>query len=96
MQPRYNLAHMFLAAVIVFGLTLLVTVVDVQAQIVFASDRDGHRQVYVMDADGGNLQELTNDPHADITPAWLNSRFFSISLAGKRFTVWGRLKQVAR
>ena len=27
MQPRYNLAHMFLAAVIAFGLTLLVTVV---------------------------------------------------------------------
>ena len=48
-----------------------------------------------MDVDGGNLQNLTNNPHVDGSPAWLNSPF-SVSPAGKKFTMWGRLKQVDR
>ena len=69
-------------------------------RIAFSSDRDGHvingiptSEIYVMDADGGNLQNLTNNPHGDASPAWLNSPF-SVSPAGKKFTMWGRLKQV--
>ena len=48
-------------------------------RIVFMSDRDGHVpkgdvlptfEIYVMDADGGNQQNLTNDPSHDMYPAW--------------------------
>ncbi len=48
-------------------------------RIVFVSDRDGHIpkgrvwstfEIYVMDADGGNPQNLTNDPNSDHSPAW--------------------------
>ena len=66
-------------------------------QIAFVSARDRDRilnsEIYVMDVDGGNLQNLTNNPHGDSGPAWLNSPF-SVSPAGKQFTMWGRLKQV--
>ena len=41
-----------------------------QAQIVFVSMRDGDREIYVMDADGKNQRNLTNDPESDINPAW--------------------------
>ena len=68
-------------------------------RIVFSSNRDRDRirnsDIYVMDADGGNLQNLTNNPDSDGSPAWLNSPF-SVSPAGKKFTMWGRLKQVER
>ena len=67
-------------------------------RIAFASDRKGNWenfQIYVMDADGGNQQNLTNNRHSDGSPAWLNSSF-SVSPAGKQFTMWGWLKQVDR
>ena len=64
-------------------------------RIVFGSERDGDYGIYVMDNDGGNQQKLTNNPHRDSNPEWLNSPF-SVSLAGKKFTMWGRLKQVNR
>ena len=67
-------------------------------QIVFVSNPDGKHEnyeIYVMDNDGGNQQKLTNNPHRDSAPKWLNSPF-SVSPAGKKFTTWGRLKQVDR
>ena len=64
-------------------------------QIAFMSERDGNSEIYVMDADGGNQKNLTNNPHRDAGPAWFNSPF-SVSPAGKKFTMWGRLKQVNR
>ena len=48
-------------------------------RIAFMSDRDGHfnilggllnYEIYVMDADGGNPQNLTNDPNGDSSPSW--------------------------
>ena len=65
------------------------------SRIAFYSRRDGNAEIYVMDVDGGNPQNLTNNPHADASPAWLNSPF-SVSPFGKKFTVWGQLKQVDR
>lgn len=61
-------------------------------RIVFVSERDGNKEIYVMDADGSNLQRLTDNRHSDFGPAWLNSPF-SVSPAGKQFTMWGWLKQ---
>ena len=95
MHRRYNLAHLILADVIVLILMLLMVCVDAKARIAFMSDRDWHWEIYVMDADGANLRNLTNSPHSEARPAWLNSPF-SVSPAGKKFTMWGRVKQVDR
>ena len=79
MQRRENLTHLILANVVVLVLTPLMVCVEAQAQIVFSSNRDGHvhprlgwptYEIYVMDADGGNQQNLTNDPNDDSSPSW--------------------------
>ena len=64
-------------------------------RIAFYSRRDGNSDIYVMDADGGNLQNLTNHPGGDFGPVWLNTPF-SVSPTGKKFTIWGRVKQADR
>ena len=70
MHRRYSLTHFLLASVIVLGLTSLIVCVDAQAQIAFASQRDGNAEIYVMEADGGNLRRLTNNRHDDYSPSW--------------------------
>ncbi len=80
MQRRYNLTHLILAGVVVLVLTSLMVCVEVQAQIAFASQRDGHfrkdipeipaPEIYVMDDDGENQQRLTNNPSSDYSPSW--------------------------
>lgn len=40
------------------------------AQIAFFSDSDGDQEVYVMDADGGNPTQLTDDAATDVMPVW--------------------------
>ena len=76
MHRGYSIAHLIIAIVVALGLTLLMAVVNAQAQIAFMSDRDWHWEIYVMDADGGNQRNLTNDPGEDMDPSW--------SLDGKR------------
>ena len=39
-------------------------------RIVFTSMRDGTNEIYVMDADGGNQDRLTNHPTYDFDPDW--------------------------
>ena len=70
MHRRDNLTHLILANVVVFVLTPLMIAVDAQARIAFSSHRDGNSEIYVMDADGGNLQRLTNHPDSDFHPSW--------------------------
>ena len=70
MHQRYNLAHFILVVVIVLGLTLLMIDVDAQARIAFMSDRDWHWEIYVMDNDGGNPRNLSNNPGEDMDPSW--------------------------
>ena len=52
------------------GLALFMADVQVGAQIAFTSYRDGNGEIYVMDADGGNLRNLTRNPALDWGPAW--------------------------
>ena len=70
MQRRHNLAHFLLAIVVALSLTLPMVCVDAQAQIAFTSERDGNREIYVMDADGGNPRRLTNSRLVDWAPSW--------------------------
>ena len=39
-------------------------------RIVFTSRRDGNNEIYVMDADGGNRERLTDNPANDRDPDW--------------------------
>ena len=41
-----------------------------KSRIVFTSTRDGNLEIYVMDADGGNQERLTNNPANDRDPDW--------------------------
>ena len=43
-------------------------------RIVFTSFIDGNQEIYVMDADGGNRENLTNHPAADSDPTWSPDR----------------------
>ena len=39
-------------------------------KIAFTSKRDGLREIYVMNADGGNPENLSNNPFPDYSPSW--------------------------
>jgi len=41
-----------------------------QTKIAFISNRDGNWEIYVMNADGSELENLTNNPADDATPSW--------------------------
>ena len=65
-------------------------------RIAFVSTRDGNREIYVIDAEGAQqTRRLTNNPRNDINPAWFDPAF-AVAPAGKKFTMWGWLKQVDR
>jgi Tol biopolymer transport system component len=53
----------------------LVTAVDEEAapflgRVVFTSDRDGQRDLYIRDLATGGVTRLTNDPAVEMAPAW--------------------------
>ena len=39
-------------------------------RIAFHSERDGNPEIYVMNADGSDVTQLTNHPQYDLHPAW--------------------------
>lgn len=41
-----------------------------RTKIVFASNRDGNMDIYVMNADGSNQTKLTNNPSFEMAPSW--------------------------
>jgi hypothetical protein len=45
-----------------------------QTKIAFHSNRDGNAEIYVMNADGSEQTNLTNNPAHDMFPSW--SPFF--------------------
>ena len=61
MQRKYNLAYFILPSAALLELTTLMIGVDAQAQIAFASNREGNFEIYVMDTDGKNLRRLTKN-----------------------------------
>lgn len=58
---------------LLIGIVSLINV-DAQApqmaQIAFVSPRDGNSEIYVMDTDGKNQRNLTNNSAIDIIPSW--------------------------
>lgn len=46
------------------------TTTAITGRIAFTSDRDGNLELYLMNPDGSDLIRLTNDPEADMGPAW--------------------------
>ena len=46
------------------------TVSGDNGRVAFVTDRDGNAEIYLMDADGTDPVNLTNDPAADTAPAW--------------------------
>ena len=52
------------------GLRLEVMEAQGAGRIAFKSDRDGDSEIYVMDADGSNQVNLTNNSAADSIPSW--------------------------
>ena len=72
-------------------------------RIVFVSHRDGNYEIYTMNADGARqVRRLTRVGSEETDPAWFDPTFgarvapFAVGPVGKRFTMWGWLKQVAQ
>ena len=70
-------------------------------QIAFSTNRDGdwerdrndNWEVFVMDADGANPINLTNNPAWDGRPSWESARPLGVSSNGKVATLWGEIKR---
>ena len=69
-------------------------------RIAFSTNRDGdwekkpndNWEVYVMNADGANLINLTNHPAWDSSPTWEPTPALSVSPKGRWVTLWGSVK----
>jgi Tol biopolymer transport system component len=68
---------MLAAAALAAGLLILIAVGDplqaapgAKGKIAFASDRAGTMDIWVMNVDGSNPVQLTNDPLPEVFPAW--------------------------
>ena len=66
-------------------------------KIIWRSDRDGNAEIYVMDADGSNPINLTNNPALDNAPDWFDPAFVDVNAegvepAGKLRSTWGGIK----
>ena len=93
-------------ALVTFGMTLVVLLSGItpftslyaqarpKMQIAFVSEREGNSEIYVMDENGKNLQNLTNHPADDWGPTFGFAVGRFVSPSGKRATVWGQLKRV--
>ena len=63
-------------------------------KIAFSSKRDGNWEIYVMDANGQNQVNLTNNPAKDITATWLSQTLpeQAVDANDKSATAWGKIK----
>lgn len=63
-------SNILFASVLVLVLAVMTFHQDGQSQIAFVSARDGDLNIYVMDENGNNIIQLTNQPRVDSGPAW--------------------------
>ena len=61
MQSRDRFANPILGVILIFGLMSTTPSFQAHAQIAFVSDRTGNHEIFVMDADGNNLQNLSSN-----------------------------------
>ena len=63
-------------------------------EIAFATNRARNNEIFIMDANGNNLTNVTNDPGSDTYPSWFDPKIaFSVSPKAKRTVTWGEIKQ---
>ena len=60
-------------------------------KIVFSSKRGGSYAIHVMDADGQNIQRLTNVSAYEFEPDW-TAFSYAVTPAGKLKSLWGKIK----
>lgn len=46
------------------------TPLEIEGEIAFVSDRDGSYQIYVMNADGSDVRQVTHGPGENTQPDW--------------------------
>ena len=90
MQRKYNAAYFILAGLALLVLTALMVGVDAQAQIAFTSEVNDKVDIYIMDADGENLQQLTDNLWADDSLSWSpdGKRITFASLSNKNWDIY--------
>ena len=71
-RPRALIGALIVAALVLFGSAMPAAARRPSGPIVFASDRGGQNDIWVMTSDGSNQTRLTDDKIDDITPAWSN------------------------
>ena len=61
-------------------------------------DMNNNVEIYVIDVNGKNLRNLTNDVGWDGTPTWFDPDMssYAVSTVGKRVVTWGWLKRLGR
>jgi Tol biopolymer transport system component len=71
-MSKRGIKHALLAIWVVFSFLLTVSLSERldTGKIVFVSDRDGNKNIYVMDTDGSNIKQLTDDPAREWNPVW--------------------------
>lgn len=67
-----RVCHILILGLLLVSSTVLAQFAD--ADILFMSDRDGNREIYVMNADGSIVRRLTNHPAEDTDPTWSPNR----------------------
>ena len=70
LTPRFTLLAALCVCLTGGELWLKNTLASNTGRIVFTSLRDGNTEIYVMDANGGNQENLTNHPADDRHPDW--------------------------